>query len=44
MAEAAPHEVTALAERRAAAREAGDFATADQLRDRIADAGWQVTG
>ena len=42
MAEAAPHDVTALAERRAAAREAGDFATADQLRDRIAEAGWRV--
>jgi GT2 family glycosyltransferase len=42
MAGAAPDEVTALAERRAAAREAGDFAAADAFRDRIADAGWQV--
>jgi cysteinyl-tRNA synthetase len=40
--EAAPAEVVALAEARAAAREAKDFAEADRLRDAIADAGWEV--
>lgn len=39
---AAPPEVVALAERRAAARSARDFALADELRDAIADAGWTV--
>ena len=38
----APPQVTELAERRAAAREARDYAEADRLRDQIADAGWQV--
>ncbi len=38
----APEEVTRLAEERAGARAAKDFATADALRDRIADAGWTV--
>lgn len=38
----APEEIRALAERRAAARAARDFAEADALRDRIADAGWAV--
>jgi GT2 family glycosyltransferase len=38
----APPQVRELAERRAAAREAGDFATADDLRDAMADAGWAV--
>ena len=38
----APPQVRELAERRAVAREAGDFATADDLRDRIAEAGWTV--
>jgi len=38
----APARITELAERRAAAREAGDFAKADDLRDRLADAGWRV--
>ena len=38
----APQEVRVLAERRAAARAAKDFAAADVLRVRIADAGWSV--
>ncbi len=38
----APEEIRALAERRAAARGARDFAAADALRDRIAEAGWIV--
>jgi hypothetical protein len=37
-----PAEVTALAERRAAARAARDFAESDRLRDQIAAAGWLV--
>ena len=37
-----PPEVTALAERRAAARAAKDFAESDRLRDALADAGWLV--
>ena len=37
-----PAEVVALAERRAAARAAKDFAESDRLRDEIADAGWVV--
>lgn len=37
-----PAEVVALAERRAAARAARDFATSDALRDEIARAGWLV--
>jgi cysteinyl-tRNA synthetase len=41
MAEAPP-EVVRLAEERAAARGSRDFAAADALRDRIADAGWSV--
>jgi cysteinyl-tRNA synthetase len=38
----APDEVRALAERRAAARAAKDYAEADRLRDQIAAAGWNV--
>jgi cysteinyl-tRNA synthetase len=37
-----PPRVVALAERRAAARAARDFATADTLRDELAAAGWTV--
>ena len=37
-----PAEVTALADRRAEARAAKDFAESDRLRDAIADAGWTV--
>lgn len=37
-----PAEVWNLAERRAAARAARDFAVADDLRSRLADLGWQV--
>ena len=37
-----PAEVTALAEQRAAARAAKDFAASDRIRDEIADAGWVV--
>lgn len=39
---APPPDVVALAERRAQARAARDFATADALRDEIAAAGWLV--
>ena len=39
----APAEVRALAERRAAARDARDFAAADDLRAQLAEAGWTVT-
>ena len=35
-------DIRALADERAQAREARDFAAADDLRDRIADAGWLV--
>ena len=38
----APHDVTALAEQRVAARAAKDFAESDRLRDRISEAGWVV--
>ncbi len=38
----APPELLALAELRAAARRAGDFAESDRLRDQIAAAGWEV--
>lgn len=38
----APAEITALADARAAARRARDWATADELRDRIEAAGWKV--
>ena len=38
----APDEVVRLAEQRASARAAKDFAAADSLRDRIAEAGWSV--
>ena len=41
-ADGAPPEVVALAERRAAARAAKDFAAADALRDAIAEVGWAV--
>jgi cysteinyl-tRNA synthetase len=37
-----PGEVLALADRRARARDAGDWTAADQLRDQIAALGWQV--
>ena len=37
-----PDSVRELAERRAAARAAKDFAASDRLRDEIADAGWVV--
>ena len=37
-----PEQVTAMAEQRAAARAAKDFAASDRLRDEIADAGWVV--
>ena len=39
---AAPAEVSSLAERRAEARAAGDFAEADRLRGEIDTAGWEV--
>jgi cysteinyl-tRNA synthetase len=38
----APAELTKLAQSRQRAREAGDFAEADRLRDEIAAAGWDV--
>jgi cysteinyl-tRNA synthetase len=38
----APADVVDLAERRQAARAAGDFAGADRLRDEIVAAGWEV--
>jgi hypothetical protein len=38
----APHDVQELAAQRAARRAEKDFAAADALRDRIADAGWSV--
>ena len=38
----APEDVVRLAEERAAARTARDFASADELRGRIADRGWTV--
>jgi hypothetical protein len=37
-----PQDVRALADERVSARDARDFASADALRDRIADAGWVV--
>ncbi|MGB5756109.1 MAG: cysteine--tRNA ligase, partial [Acidimicrobiales bacterium] len=37
-----PAEIQALADQRTAAREAEDYATADELRDRLAAAGWIV--
>jgi cysteinyl-tRNA synthetase len=37
-----PPEVIALADERARARSAKDFGAADELRDRIAEAGWEV--
>ena len=42
MSEIPPPEVSALAGARAEARAAKDFALADEIRDRIADAGWSV--
>ena len=39
---AVPAEVTALAEARAAARKAKDFAESDRLRDELAKLGWAV--
>ena len=38
----APAELVALAEQRQASRAAGDYAAADQLRDQIKDAGYEV--
>ena len=38
----APADVQALAEQRATARRAKDFAESDRLRDEIAAAGWVV--
>jgi glycosyltransferase involved in cell wall biosynthesis len=38
----APEDVVRLAEERAAARASRDFAAADTLRDRLAEAGWTV--
>src|SRR4051794_3903178 len=38
----APEEIRALAERREVARRARDFATADTIRERIAESGWAV--
>jgi len=38
-----PDEVVAWAQQRAAAREARDYAAADELRQRIADSGWLLT-
>jgi Glycosyl transferase family 2 len=42
MPEAPPDELVRLAEERATARSAKDFATADALRDRISERGWTV--
>jgi cysteinyl-tRNA synthetase len=41
-AEEAPPQVVELARARLRAREAGDFAEADRLREEIADLGWEV--
>ena len=41
-AEAVPAAVTALAEARAAARAAKDWAESDRLRDELATKGWEV--
>jgi hypothetical protein len=41
-AEGAPQEVLSLVEEREAARARRDWATSDELRDRIADLGWQI--
>lgn len=43
MSDAAPAEVVALAEQRAAARASRDFAASDALRDQIAELGFVVT-
>jgi cysteinyl-tRNA synthetase len=40
--ESAPPEALALADRRAAAREARDWAEADRLRDELRALGWEV--
>jgi cysteinyl-tRNA synthetase len=40
--EHAPDDVVALAEQRVAARAAGDYAAADELRGRIEERGWEV--
>jgi hypothetical protein len=42
VSDTAPADVVSLAEERATARAARDFAAADALRDRIADMGWAV--
>lgn len=42
MSKSAPAEIEDLARRRSAARAAGDFGTADQLRSQIEAAGWKV--
>ena len=42
-ADAAPDDVMALVQERQEAREARDFARADELRDRIRGLGWEVT-
>ena len=38
--ETVPPEIAALAEKRAAARKARDFKTADAIRDELKNAGW----
>src|SRR3970282_253836 len=40
--EEAPSEVVALAERRQAARQAGDFEEADRLREELVAVGWEA--
>jgi len=42
VAPSAPGDIAALAARRQDARDQGEFAEADRLRDEIASRGWQV--